>query len=415
MRKLLFIISLVATLTCYSAEKSLLLGSWLGKLQLGVASLTLQLNLDEKEGAFIATLDSPDQNAKGIPANVDYCENDSVSVSVPLIKASYRGKRNGKTLDGTFSQNGYNFQLILTYVDEVDLSQLRPQEPKAPFPYTTKEVTFINEKENVTLAGTLTYPLGYKNGDNVPVVLMVSGSGLQDRNEEIFGHKPFLVIADALARNGIATLRYDDRTVGKSVGGDAKNATTMNFLQDAEAGIDFLKSMKQFKSVGVLGHSEGGNIAIMLAARNKVDFGISMAGIGVKGDTALTAQANKINELNGAQVRYSMQTYCQYARSMGNPWLSFFLDYDPTADIKACKCPMLCLNGEKDCQVIAELNLTTIKKMLPPNKLSLCKSYPELNHLFQSCKTGNPTEYGAITETISPDVLSDITTWIKKL
>ena len=266
------------------------------------------------------------------------------------------------------------------------------------------------------MSGTLTYPVGYETmkKKDVPVVIMVSGSGLQNRDEELFNHKPFLVLADHLARHGIASLRYDDRAFGKSEGGDRihKNATTLDYKRDAEAGIQYLRSLKKFGKVGVIGHSEGGNIAFMLGADKKVDFVVSMAGVGVKVDTALTAQANKIMELQGQPTRLNVEQYRQNVQALQSPWMDWFVGYDPTADITAVKCPVMAINGDKDCQVMSSLSLPSIERLLKSNKHNHVKEYPSLNHLFQHCQTGLPTEYGNIEETISPEVLTDIVEWI---
>jgi pimeloyl-ACP methyl ester carboxylesterase len=246
---------------------------------------------------------------------------------------------------------------------------------------------------------------------------MVSGSGLQNRDEEIFNHKPFLVIADYLARHGIASLRYDDRAFGASTGGDRihNQATSLDYKRDAAAAIDFLRVRNEFAQVGVLGHSEGGYIAFMLGSDKKVDFAISMAGTGVKGDIVLTTQVNEILKMQGQTTTLTTEQCRQNALSVPSDWMKWFLDYDPTADISATTCPVFALNGDKDLQVIASLNLPAIKQALPQNKHTLVKEYAGLNHLFQHCKTGLPTEYNTIEETISEEVLKDIATWILSL
>ena len=389
-------------------------GSWSGKLKVGAMSLTLVLHLEQAEGYVKASLDSPDQGAKGIPTSKEYLSDDSVALKIESIGATYRAKLKDGKLDGTFSQSGMTFPLELTKgVTEVK----RPQEPKAPYPYETEEVTFKNEKDGATLAGTLTWPVGYdKNAKKKPMVLLfVSGSGQQNRDEELMNHKPFLVIADYLARNGIATLRYDDRATGKSAGGDVKNATSEDFARDAAAGIEFLRSKKAFSKVGILGHSEGGTIAFMLGGQKKVDFIVSLAGPTVKGDTLLAAQSNRILSLSGMPANMTVEKYRQTATSAKIPWLDWFNDYDPSDNIRKTRCPVFALNGDRDCQVISSLCLPTLKELLPSSKKHLIKEYHGLNHLFQHCTTGLPEEYGKIEETISPEVLSDISTWIKQL
>ena len=385
-------------------------GDWMGKLSLGSQSLTIVLHVNcNVQGKVECTLDSPDQGVKGIAVETDYCSSDSISVSIASLALSYQGKLKGDEIVGTFTQ-GQPFPLTLKRGEE---KLNRPQNPVAPYPYKTEEVAFKNVADGATLVGTLSYPVGYKKG-KTPVVLMVTGSGQENRDEEIFDHKPFLVIADYLARHGVATLRYDDRGFGKSTGGDVEHATTLDFMRDAASGVDFLRTSKQFGKVGILGHSEGGSIAFMLGAKGKVDFIISMAGIGVKGDTALTAQANKILELTGQSMRFSTHQYRMNAIIERSPWLNFFIDYDPSGDISKTLCPVMAINGSRDVQVIPSLNLMGIKAHLKPNSKNIIKEYPSLNHLFQHCKTGNVLEYRMIEETISPEVLEDIVRFIKQ-
>ena len=389
-----------------------LLGSWSGKLNVGIMSLTLVLHLEQADGYVTVTLDSPDQGAKGISAYKEFLSDDSLAVKVESIGMTYRARLNDGNLDGTFTQNGTSIPLVLTKgVPEVK----RPQMPQGPFPYKTEEVTFRNEADSATLAGTLTWPVGYDGKTKPAVVLLVSGSGQQNRDEEVFGHKPFLVIADSLARQGIATLRYDDRATGQSVGGEVKNATTVDFMRDAAAGLAYLRSRKAFGKVGILGHSEGGSIAFMLGARKQADFVVSLAGPGVKGDTLLVRQSNLIMMLSGALPTMSIEKYRQQEAVQQSPWLRWFIDYDPSVDIRQTSCPVFALNGDHDCQVISSLNLTAIRRLLPPSEKNLIKEYPALNHLFQHCTTGLPTEYGQIEETISSEVLHDIAQWIHNI
>ena len=389
-----------------------LLGSWSGKLKVGIMSLTLVLHLEQADGYVAVTLDSPDQGAKGIAAYKEFLSDDSLAVKVESIGMTYRARLKDGQLDGTFAQNGTTIPLVLTRgVPEVK----RPQTPQEPFPYENEEVTFYNEADSATLAGTLTWPMGYDRKTKPAVVLLVTGSGQQNRDEELFGHKPFLVIADFLAHQGIATLRYDDRATGKSVGGEVKNATTVDFKRDAAAGLAYLRSRKAFGNIGILGHSEGGSIAFMLGAQKKADFIVSLAGPGVKGDSLLVAQSNLIMMLSGALPTMSVEKYREQEAVKQSPWIQWFIDYDPSADIRQTCCPVFALNGDHDCQVIASQNLTAIRRLLPPSKKNLVKEYPALNHLFQHCTSGLPTEYGQIEETISPEVLQDIAQWINNL
>jgi pimeloyl-ACP methyl ester carboxylesterase len=389
-----------------------LLGSWSGKLKAGAASLTIVLHLEQADGFVKVSLDSPDQGAKGISGYKEYLSDDSVAIKIESLGITYRARLKEGKLDGTFSQRGFSFPLMMT--KGVPIVK-RPQTPKPSYSYETEEVTFTNEADSAMLAGTLTYPMGYDKKQKPMVVLFVSGSGQQNRDEELMDHKPFLVIADYLARQGIATLRYDDRATGKSEGGEVKNATSEDFSRDAAAGIDFLRNKKAFSKVGILGHSEGGTIAFMLSAQKKVDFIVSLAGPTVKGDTLLAAQSNRILSLSGQPATMTVEKYRQTVAPMKNHWIDWFNDYDPTDNIRKTRCPVFALNGDRDCQVISTLCLPALKQLLPPSKKHLIKEYPSLNHLFQHCTTGLPEEYSQIEETISSEVLQDIATWIKTL
>lgn len=409
MKKTLLLLCFLCSFFGVSAQYTMD-GVWTGKLNVGPQTLTLVLHVaHEASGNAVCSLDSPDQGAMNIPVKSDYCSADSISISLEQLGLSYQGRLKGDEIVGTFMQ-GATFPLTLKRGEE---TLKRPQNPVEPFPYKTEEVTFTNATDKATLAGTLSYPTDYKKG-KTPVVLMVTGSGQENRDEEVFGHKPFLVIADYLARHGVASLRYDDRGFGKSTGGDVKHATTADFARDAASGIEFLRTLKCFSKVGVLGHSEGGSIAFMLGAKGKVEFVISMAGIGVRGDTALTAQANRLLELSGQPMRLSTLQYRVNAYIKKSPWLNFFMDYDPSGDITKTLCPVMAINGERDVQVISSLNLIGIKGHLTENPKNFVKEYPALNHLFQHCTAGNVSEYRMIEETISPEVLEDIVRFIKQ-
>ena len=414
-----FLLSLFALLTLTGVAQvinasDVLIGTWTGKLKVGANALTLVLNVEQGEGYLICTLDSPDQGAKGLNIYKEYLTDDSLSLKVTQIGATFRARVGEGKMVGTFSQMGMNFPLTL---EKGSYEVRRPQNPAQPYPYKTEEVSFVNKADNATLVGTLTYPTQFDSSKQVPVVVMISGSGLQNRDEEIFNHKPFLVIADYLARRGIASLRYDNRAFGASTGGDRihNQATSLDYKRDATSAIDFLKARNEFGAIGVIGHSEGGYIAFMLGSDKKVDFAISMAGTGVKGDIVLTTQVNEILKMQGQTTSLTTEQCRQNALSVPSDWMKWFLDYDPTADISATTCPVFALNGDKDLQVIASLNLPAIKQALPQNKHNLVKEYAGLNHLFQHCKTGLPTEYNTIEETISEEVLQDIAQWILSL
>lgn len=415
-QKILTLLFCLATLaaTAQIQPTTALIGSWSGKLKFGPMSLTLVLHLEQADGYVTATFDSPDQGAKGIPAMKEFLSDDSLAVGVESLDMTYCAKLKEGKLDGTFTQRGHSLPLVMTKgVPELK----RPQQPHPPYPYKTQEVTFKNKEDGAKLAGTLTWPVksGHDKHWKPTVVLLVSGSGQQNRDEELMGHAPFLVLADYLARQGIATLRYDDRATAASVGGEVANATTEDFMRDAAAGLAFLRKKNKFGKIGCLGHSEGGAIAFMLAARGQTDFIISLAGPGVKGDTLLVAQSNRILELSGEPADLTTEQYRQNISNMQMPWLQWFINYDPSEDIRQSHCPVFVLNGDLDCQVISSLNLPAIRRLLPSSPQNLVREYPGLNHLFQHCTTGLPDEYGRIEETLSPEVLQDIAQWIHSL
>lgn len=399
MKKLFF--TLAVSCIGLSATAQEVRRSWSGDLEAMGQKLPIILNLANGK----CTLDSPAQGATGIPATIDLLTKDSIKVSIKSLGATYAARYVDGRLEGTFTQAG--MKLPLNMKETSPDGPYRPQTPRAPFPYTTEEVTFTNAKAGATLAGTLTVP----KGGAKCVMIMVTGSGPENRDEEIYAHKPFAVIADRLARAGIATLRYDDRATGQSVGGDMKNATSADLAEDAAAGIEWLRAQKRFKKVGLLGHSEGGLIAFILGAQRKVDFIVSLAGPAVKGDSILLYQSRN----SGSP--FAKGITMEYLRNLlkGNKWTEWFMDYDPTENIANTKCPVLALNGTKDCQVPAAMNIPVLRRLLPKNKKNVIKEYESLNHMFQHCTTGRPDEYYAIEETFSEEVLEDIINWIKKL
>lgn len=432
-------------------------GVWNGELNFGNNKIHLVFRFyQDDNGNPACKMDSPDQGVNGIEAQTELIGNDSLVIQIPNLGASYSGKRHEKTIVGTFSQSYFKLPLNL---QEGELMRNRPQTPKEPFPYRTEEVRFTNPEGGAVLSGTLSYPADYGSPDtesrSCPVVLMVSGSGLQNRDEEIFGHKPFAVIADFLARNGIASLRYDDRGTGES-SGEVENATSYDFMTDALAGMDYLRETGRFGKVGVLGHSEGGAIAFMLGSRNKADFIVSLAGPGLRGDTVLAEQNRRSLLLNHASETYADAVYRILTKIFDakirksdipdaeafvdslikkeqlrfpeegrenlvvsirteNPWMDYFLAYSPVNDIRQTRCPVMAVNGDKDFQVASGANLGSIRKNLPENPRNLVKEYAGLNHLFQHCQTGNITEYANIEESFSEEVLQDIVKWIREL
>ena len=399
MKKLFF--TLVLACIGLTATAQEVRRSWSGNLEAMGQKLPIVLNLVDGK----CTLDSPAQGATGIPATVDLLTKDSIKISVKSLGATYVACFVDGQLQGTFAQAGMKLPLNMKEISPDGPN--RPQTPKGPFPYITEEMTFTNTKAGATLAGTLTVP----KGGAKCVMIMVTGSGPENRDEEIYAHKPFAVIADRLARAGIATLRYDDRATGQSVGGDMKNATSIDLAEDAAAGIEWLRAQKRFKKVGLLGHSEGGLIAFMLGAQKKVDFIVSLAGPAVKGDSILLYQSRN----SGSPLAKGINM--EYLRNMmkGNKWVEWFMDYDPTENIAKTKCPVLALNGTKDCQVPAAQNIPVLRRLLAKNKKTVIKECEGLNHLFQHCDTGRPDEYYNIEETIAEEVLADIVGWVNKL
>jgi len=405
-------------------------GRWKGELDLPGMKLPVVFNFSS-EGC---TMDSPSQGAVGIKTNWTRSENGDVKISIPTIGGSYEGKLDGKEIKGVFKQAGMSFPLNLL---EAKLN--RPQTPVAPFPYTTEEVKFKNG--DIELNGTLTLPAGCSK--KTPVLVMVTGSGQQNRDEELFGHKPFAVIADAFARKGIATLRYDDRFLGDK-SKDFGNFTTSDFKEDALAAINLLRA--RFDKIGVLGHSDGGTIALMLAAEGKVEFAVSMAGVGGSGKENLLLQNKAIFKSSG----YSddvVNAYCEVLdKAFGQmaegkrpqgitipeslpialknnlqtimsqpqvPYLSTLLSIDMSKSLANIKCPVLAINGKLDLQVDPTYNLGVLEKGLTNCKHKIV-AFDGLNHLFQHCKTGSPNEYSEIEETISPEVLGVMTDWIRQ-
>ena len=411
-RRIAGVLLLLLSFTSYGATAGNIEGTWHGTLKLNAMKLSIVMHFSDNA----CTLDSPDQGAKGIKGEVREITAEKVDVAFPTLNATYTGMLKDGKIEGTFTQMGYKLPLVL---EEGQPVRIRPQTPQPPFPYQTEEVSFVNTEDSASLAGTLTYPVGYNSKRKVPVVIMVTGSGLQNRDEELFEHKPFLVIADFLARNGIASLRYDDRGAGLSTG-DIENVTTEGFCRDAAAGIAFLRKTGHFSKIGVLGHSEGGSIAFMLAAQKKCDFIVSMAGPGLRGDSIIVEQTNELLRQQGQPATMTVrQMRLTMLLQKTNPWYDYFVDFDPAPVIKQIKCPALLLNGDKDSQVMAASNIPVIRALLSDNEKhqlpdnQVIKVYPGLNHLFQHCTTGMPAEYGSIEETISEEVLHDIAEWIK--
>lgn len=428
-------------------------GSWRGVLKVQVIQLRIVINISKTGDGYTATLDSPDQGAKGIPVTSISFENTTLKFSVANLGVEYEGTfAQDSTITGTFKQAGQSFPLDFTRSTEKEKELVRPQDPVKPYPYYEEEISFENKEARIKLAGTLTMP---KKEGYFPIVILISGSGPQNRNEELLGHKPFLVLSDHLAKNGIAVLRFDDRGVGTSTG-DFKAATSFDFSKDVEAGVQYLKTRKEInkKQIGLMGHSEGGLIAPMIAARSKdIAFIVLLAGPGVSGDQILLEQQKLIGQASGMdpstlaknetinrgafeivkkskdlnQLKSELTEYLKNngvpesginasVNQMANPWMKYFMEYDPSVSLEKVRCPVLALNGEKDLQVPPKQNLEPIKNSLKKGKNNnvTIKELPGLNHLFQESKTGAPTEYASIEQTISPIALGEILNWIKE-
>lgn len=392
------------TIGVLSWGQSRLYGPWSGQLDTGGQKLAIVLNISDTG----CTMDSPDQSAYGIPAEIKEINDMKISIAIPSLGITYEGSLMMGTIVGNFSQSGFSLPLVLKKgIPEVR----RPQTPQPPFSYTTEEVTFSNPADGAVLSGTMCIPAGADS--DTPVVLMVSGSGLQDRDETLYEHKPFHVIADHLASNGIASLRYDDRGYGKSTGAVAA-ATTETFARDAEAGLDYLKNSGRFGQVGLIGHSEGGLIAFILAGEGKTDFIVSLAGPAVDGRRILKEQVRRMFELQGTPEEVIQQQVEAVLKDEG-VWMQWFMEFDPIDSIRSISCPVMALNGEKDIQVISTTNISVLRENLKADSRSVIKEYPDLNHLFQPCETGLTSEYRNIETTVSEDVLNDIVNWITTL
>ncbi len=442
------------------------IGIWQGMLDVGGGNiLRIVFHISDEDDSLSGALDSPDQGAFGIPVSSVEISSDSIRLNVQSLNGYYLGGlEDSIKITGIWNQNGRTFPLILKKTNKVEEVK-RPQEPKKPYPYKEEEVKFQNKKADITLAGTLTLP---ESGNNFPAVVLITGSGPQDRNETIVNHKPFLVLADYLTRRGIAVLRYDDRGFGES-GGKFSTATTQDFVTDALAAVDYLLSRKEINKheIGLIGHSEGGLIAPLAAVKSdKVDFIVLMAGPGLPGEDILKMQSELILKANGADKDYIQKTetlnndaynliktvkdsiqlrekldslFNNYLNSfpeneraklgkdpektfksqinfITTPWFKYFLTYDPRPTLKKVKVPVLAIDGSKDLQVPPKEDLEAISKSLSEggNKNFKVEELQGLNHLFQTANTGSPAEYAKIEETIAPKALNAIGDWILK-
>ena len=438
-------------------------GVWEGPLDVGAMKLRLAFKVTKAaDGALAAKFRSLDQSADELTVDVVSLKESAVHFELQRLAVVFDGEVNqaGSEITGQFKKGGVSFPLTLKRVAKPTTLN-RPQEPKPPYPYDAEEVSYENKRDGIKLAGTLTLPRGKTS---VPAVILITGSGAQNRNEELMGHKPFLVLADYLTRQGIAVLRVDDRGVGGSTG-SVPDSTSENFAADVMAGIEFLKKHQGInpKQIGLIGHSEGGLIAPMVAAQsNDVAFIVMLAGPGLPGEEILYLQGALILKANGAsdevlarqhasqekiftllkqekdiavvekrlreEFDKQMANASESAKAQGqqaleaqlkqvlSPWFRYFLTYDPRVALAKVKCPVLALNGENDLQVPVTENLREIEATLKTagNKDVTTVRLPKLNHLFQTSETGSPDEYGKIEETLAPTALKMMGDWILK-
>ncbi|MBA2250198.1 MAG: alpha/beta fold hydrolase [Chitinophagaceae bacterium] len=444
-------------------------GTWEGKIQVGVELRIVFHFTKDSSGAISGTSDSPDQGVKGIPCSNIILRNDSLFLEVPSIHGSYNGKfMSDSIIKGVLTQ-GRSIDLNLKKTDKVSVL-LRPQTPKPPYAYNSDDVEYDNADKTLHYGATITTP---KGAGPFPAILLITGSGAQNRDEEILGHKPFAVIAHYLTTRGYIVLRVDDRGMGKSSQGSL-SATTADFAKDVNTSLNYLKNRKDvnINHLGMIGHSEGGMIAPMVATqRNDIDFIIMLAGPGEKisklmedQNAAIMLSAGMSKEMTDAYIKLyhnlipvivqaknpeeakiklykevgawrkttpqnivmattgitndslQRQFVNAFASSLGAPWYKYFLQFDPSIYLTKLHCKVLALNGDKDIQVISQPNLAAIKAALKKSKSPayVVKEMPGLNHLFQHCKKCTVKEYGELEETFSPEVLQIMGDWLNE-
>lgn len=460
--------TLVATPRSSPAQTPGLAGSWSGALDVGGQSVPLVFHFQEAEGGgWTGRLDSPAQGAMGIPIpSVTFAEG-RLALDMPAMGARYEASlEEGSRLVGEWRQGGGTFPLVLTRGEAAAAAPARPQDPVPPFPYRVEEVRYTNPEAGIELAGTFNVPEGT---GPFPAVALITGSGPQDRDESLMGHRPFLVLADHLTRRGIAVLRSDDRGVGES-GGVFATATSRDFAGDAAAALAWLRGRPEVDggAVGLVGHSEGGLIAPMVSVeRGGVDFAVLLAGPGLPGEEILYLQGAAVARAMGVPESAVERTLTiqrrlftvvrnteeegrrvaaltgelraileetppaerpalgippgqeeawieQQVRSLSGPWFRFFLVHDPASDLRRVQVPVLALLGGKDLQVPPRENADAIQEALQAsgNPDATVEILPGLNHLFQTANTGAPAEYASIEETFAPAALERVSRWI---
>jgi len=476
MRPRFFTILLMFVCFTHSNAQNNFLGIWLGKLNIG-RDLRLVFHVkDAGDGKLSATMDSPDQSAKDIPCSGVTVIGDSIAIELNNIHGIFAGRlTDSVTITGTWTQSGHNFPLEMKKVNEVpDVlpapRSARPQTPQPPFDYDVQDVVYTNKDSSIQYGATITSP---KGKGPFPAVLLITGSGQENRDEEIMGHKPFAVIADYLTKNGYVVMRVDDRGVGKTTG-NVDTATSADFAKDATVSFEYLKKLPQVnrKHMGLMGHSEGGMIAQMMAAdRKDIDFVVFLAGPGVRTTILMEEQnASYMASLGIPQTaidkykplysnvahdiiysKDSTQAYNALKQHIDlwvkqtdtasvlattgihdsiskeefldaaigtytNRWYRYFLAYDPKPNLVQMNCKVLALNGDKDIQVISRSNLAGMRIGLAQSKskVVLTKEMKGLNHLFQTCTKCTVEEYGELEETFSPTALALIVDWLDK-
>lgn len=453
MKKTLLIVFVILTgLSIYAQD---ITGKWNGILNVQGIQLRIVFNIAQTDKGFSSTMDSPDQGAIGIPVTSTSYESSILKLEISTVGIQYEGTLNKENeFIGMFKQAGQSFPMDLTKEKVEKDKVFRPQEPTEPFPYYSENVKLENKHDEIELAGTLTLP----NKDGIfPAVVLISGSGPQNRNEELLGHKPFLILADHLTKSGIAVLRFDDRGTYESTG-DFNTATTFDFARDVDFAIKYLQTRKEINKnqIGLIGHSEGGIIAPIVASENRdVDFIVLLAGPALRGEKLLLLQKYKVEKQMGINeqlietgqqifqgayeiilnkklergaISDSLYRYfsAKYGDSMPenqlialtnqltSPWMIEFMRLDPAPYLEKVHCPILAVNGKKDLQVPSKENLEIMKdisKKSTNTKIDI-KELENLNHLFQESETGLPAEYATIEQTFSPIALEEISNWI---
>ena len=467
MKKIVIAVILFAFIFPIKAQQKNISGLWEGKLSVGVEIRLVFHFARNADGSYTGSMDSPDQGVKGIPCSAVLVSGDSVTAEMGSIKGAFKGLLTTDSLiSGNWKQGPGTYPLIMKQVKELS-SLKRPQTPQPPFSYNSEDVVYTNADKSIHFGATFTYP---KAAGPFPAAILITGSGQQDRDETIFEHKPFAIIADYLTKKGFVVLRVDDRGIGQT-NGDVQAATSMDFAGDVEAGIAWLKTRKEtdIKKMGLIGHSEGVLIASIVASRNKdISFVVMLAGPGINGADLLTEQVAAVMNSSGVPIEASdaykpiyrkiieyviteKDSAAAYTKArlafsewrrhqatavlgalnlsdssnnekiignmvklLGSPWMKYFLAADPQPMVQKFSCKVLALNGSKDVQVLPVPNLAGIRSALAKSK---SKKYDVLqvegvNHLFQHCKTCSPSEYGLLEESFAPEALAIMGKWM---